>query len=116
VRRQAHRPTLITDAPRSQSDELRSRQTRYVVMMLIRAGFLLLGGILISVGVPLLPLWLSFCVAGMVILPWLAVILANDGPPKEKHRTGYRPPQREESAPAALPAEQRTARVIDHDF
>jgi hypothetical protein len=35
-------------------------------------------GILVMAEVPLLWLWLIFGVAGMAILPWLAVLLAND--------------------------------------
>ncbi len=69
VRRHERRPSLITDAPRNPEEELRGRQIRYVVMMLIRTGCLIVGGILISVQAPWLPLWLSLCAAGMVILP-----------------------------------------------
>ena len=61
-------PTLITDAARSPADQLRSRQIRYVTMMGIRALCLILGGVLISLQVPLLPLWLGLCVLGMVAL------------------------------------------------
>jgi Protein of unknown function (DUF3099) len=79
-----NRPTLITDAARSPAEQLRTRQIRYVTMMSIRAGCLILGAILISVKVPLLPLWLALCAAGMVVLPWMAVIIANDRAPKTK--------------------------------
>jgi hypothetical protein len=77
-------PVLITDAARSQHDELRSRQTRYVIMMATRAGCLVLGAVLISVKAPLLPVWLGLCVLGMIFLPWAAVLLANDRAPKKK--------------------------------
>lgn len=77
-------PVLITDAARSQDAQLRSRQIRYVSMMSVRAGCLILGGILISARVPLLPLWLTLCALGMVLLPWMAVLIANDRPPKTK--------------------------------
>ncbi|MDI6103295.1 DUF3099 domain-containing protein [Actinoplanes sp. NEAU-A12] len=77
-------PVLITDAARSQDAQLRSRQIRYVSMMAVRAGCLILGGILISAQVPLLPLWLALCALGMVLLPWMAVLIANDRPPKSK--------------------------------
>ncbi|WP_370457766.1 DUF3099 domain-containing protein [Actinoplanes sp. OR16] len=75
---------LITDAARSQADQLRSREIRYVTMMGIRALCLILGGVLISLRVPLLGLWLVLCAAGMVFLPWAAVLIANDRPPKTK--------------------------------
>ncbi|WP_430783791.1 DUF3099 domain-containing protein [Actinoplanes sp. G11-F43] len=77
-------PVLITDAARSQDDQLRSRQIRYVTMMSVRAGCLILGGVLISARVPLLPLWLILCALGMVLLPWMAVLIANDRPPKTR--------------------------------
>jgi len=77
-------PVLITDAARSQGDQLRSREIRYVTMMGIRALCLILGGVLISLRVPLLALWLVLCAAGMVFLPWAAVLIANDRPPKSK--------------------------------
>lgn len=115
VKRQAHQPILITDAARSQDDQLRSRQTRYVVMMSIRAVCLVVGAILVGAKVPLLWLWLSLCGVGMVLVPWLAVLLANDRPPKEQHRLSARLSRRRlaESADSrALPAQQPT-RVID---
>jgi hypothetical protein len=113
VRRSERRPSLITDAPRNPEDDLRRRQIRYVVMMLIRTACLVIGGILISVQAPWLPFWLSLCAAGMVILPWLAVILANDGPPKEKHRM-QRPTDRVEPGQTALPAQQ-APHTIDYE-
>ncbi|MEU4156739.1 DUF3099 domain-containing protein [Actinoplanes sp. NPDC026670] len=84
MKKHPERPVLITDAARSQDDQLRSRQIRYVTMMSVRAFCLILGGILISARVPLLPLWLSLCALGMVLLPWMAVLIANDRPPKSK--------------------------------
>ena len=77
-------PVLITDAARSQDDQFRSRQIRYVSMMSIRAACLILGAVLISVRPPWLALWLTLCAAGMVFLPWAAVLIANDRPPKSK--------------------------------
>jgi hypothetical protein len=115
VRRQAHRPVLITDADRSQDDQLRSRQIRYVSMMATRVVFLIIGGILISAQAPLLWLWLSLCAVGMTVLPWLAVLIANDRPVKEKHRLMHRlrPSHTDQTPPRALPAEPTTARTID---
>jgi hypothetical protein len=77
-------PVLITDAARSQDDQYRSRQVRYVTMMALRAACLIAGAILVSVRPPLLGFWLILCAAGMVFLPWAAVLIANDRPAKSK--------------------------------
>jgi hypothetical protein len=116
VKKQPERAVLITDAARSQSDQLRSRQIRYVTMMGLRAACLIAGAILISAEPPLLPLWLALCAAGMVLLPWAAVLIANDRPPRSKA---------ERAASATQPAPQRAldrhdaedlkARTIDAD-
>jgi uncharacterized membrane protein len=115
VKHQAYQPILITDASRSQDDQLNSRQRRYVVMMSIRAGCLIAGAILVGVKAPLLWLWLPFCGLGMILIPWLAVLLANDRPPKEEHRLANRFQQRhrDETPPMSLTAEERPHKVID---
>jgi hypothetical protein len=77
-------PVLITDAARSQDDQFRSRQIRYVTMMGLRAACLILGAVLISVRPPLLGLWLVLCASGMVLLPWAAVLIANDRPARSR--------------------------------
>lgn len=106
---------VITDAPRSPDDELRSRQIRYLIMMSIRAVCLILAAILVSLRVPLLPVWLILCVVAMVLLPWLAVILANDGPPKDQYRLpSRRRHAREEQPPNAI-SPAREPIVIDPD-
>jgi uncharacterized membrane protein len=112
----ANRPILITDASRSQSDQLHSRQVRYVVMMGIRALCLVVGAVLVSVKAPMLWLWLPLCLVGMVLIPWLAVLLANDRPPREEYRLGNRLRHQEppDEAPAlSLAAEERPQRTID---
>jgi hypothetical protein len=99
-------PVLITDAERSPDDQLRSRQIRYITMMSIRAVCLVVAAVLVGSDAPLLWLWVPLCVAGMVLLPWLAVIIANDRPPKEKYRLSNRlrrtPTER---GPRALPTQ-----------
>lgn len=115
MKRQAYEPILITDAPRSQEDQLTSRERRYVVMMGIRMACLIAGAILVGVKAPMLWLWLSLCAVGMVLIPWLAVLLANDRPPKEQHRLAnrFRPRNRDEAPPMSLTSEERPHRVID---
>ena len=115
MKKQPERPVVITDAARSQGDQLRSREIRYVSMMALRAACLITGAVLISVKPPLLPLWLALCAAGMVLLPWMAVLIANDRPAKTKAERAASHHQ-----PAAQPMIEPTAaaekpRVIDAD-
>lgn len=111
-------PVLITDAQVSQEEELKRRERRYIIMMGVRALCLVLGVVLVMLKVPLLVIWLPLCGIAMVLLPWLAVLLANDRPPLEQHRmrrhnrqTGR---QTDDAVPNALPA-QPTGRTIDAD-
>jgi len=105
-------PILITDAKISQEQELRRRERRYILMMLLRAVCLIVAVVLVMLKVPLLVIWLPLCGLGMVLLPWLAVILANDRPPKDKHRLKR---YRSNTAPSnALPSEP-SGRVIDSE-
>ena len=109
------RTVVITDAPESPEKELRRREIRYVTMMLTRAACLIAGAVLVSTKPPLWPLWVFLCVVGMVLLPWLAVILANDRPPKTKAER-LQDAKRHAPEPAALPAPATQERkVIDHD-
>ncbi|MGW5561587.1 DUF3099 domain-containing protein [Micromonospora sp. NPDC003944] len=115
VKRQAYQPILITDASRSQDDQLNSRQRRYVLMMGIRVLCLILGAILVGAKAPLLWLWLPLCGLGMLLIPWLAVLLANDRPPKDQHRLANRfhPRHQDDTPPMSLTAEERPHKVID---
>jgi len=96
------RPVLITDADRSQDDQLRSRTHRYVLMMTVRAVCVVIFAVLVASRPPLLWLWLALCGACAVVIPWLAVILANDRPPKEKYRHFHK---RESRPQRSLPAQ-----------
>ncbi|MFY1633111.1 DUF3099 domain-containing protein [Solwaraspora sp. WMMB335] len=119
MRRTTDRPTVITDAAVSQSDQLRSRQRRYVIMMSIRGGCLVVGAVLVTAEAPLLWLWLPLCAIGMILVPWLAVLLANDRPPKDRHRLIGRSYRRiDDGTPAvtAVPAQAPPpGAVIDVD-
>ncbi len=105
---QQERPTVITNAARSPADQYRSRQIRYVSMMAGRAACLIIGAILVSVRPPLLPLWLILCAIGMVFLPWAAVLIANDRPPKSKEERAADAAAREDVR-LALANERRDA-------
>jgi hypothetical protein len=114
LKRGAPRPVVITDAERSRDDQLRTRQIRYLIMMSIRAVCLIVAAVLVSTHVPLLPLWIGLCVVAMVLLPWLAVILANDRLPRNEHRLLHRQRAAPEDTTRQLsPADE--PRVIDAD-
>ena len=107
---------LITNAARSQDDQFRSRQIRYVSMMAIRALCVIAGAVLVSVHPPLLALWLILCAAGMVFLPWAAVLIANDRPAKTKEERAADALARGPKPQASLPqhsAEQQDYLTID---
>jgi len=108
------RPALITDAAENPEKELRRREIRYVAMMLTRAACLVGGAVLVSTKPPLWPLWVLLCVVGMVLLPWLAVIIANDRPPKSKAERLQDAQKRQPPPPPALPS-VREQKIIDHD-
>lgn len=114
--KRAARPVVITDAQESPDDQLRRREIRYVIMMSFRAVCLIAAAVLVGTHAPLLWLWVPLCVAGMVLVPWLAVILANDRPPKKEHQLAYRLHHNHEEpagAQALPPAEP--PKVIDAD-
>lgn len=96
-------PVLITDAARSQDEQFRSRQVRYVTMMGLRAVCLVAGAILISVHPPLLALWLILCAVAMVALPWCAVLIANDRPARSKAERAAAAAEREHVQPSLSP-------------
>lgn len=68
---------VITEAQASPQQQLHSREKRYVIMMGIRV-LCLIG----AVAVYRISLWLmGVFFVGMVVLPWMAVLIANDRPP-----------------------------------
>jgi hypothetical protein len=112
--RQAHRPILITDAQESLDKQRHSREIRYLSMMSLRALCLILGSALAVLQVPLLWLWLILCGLGMVLLPWMAVLVANDRPVKAEHRWRYHR-RTQTTSPHELPT-QPTGKTIDSEL
>ncbi|HEX9999630.1 MAG TPA: DUF3099 domain-containing protein [Actinoplanes sp.] len=116
MKKQPERPVLITDAARSQADQFRSRQVRYVTMMGMRAVCLIIGAVLVSTRPPWLPFWLILCAAGMVFLPWAAVLIANDRPAKSKaERAAAELATKQQAALARHDAEMVEYLTIDVD-
>lgn len=86
---------LITSAPESHDDEFDRRRTKYAIMMALRAVCVIAAALTYRISIPLA---LSFVVGGM-ILPWCAVIIANDRPAKKRQaQLGHRPDLRSERA------------------
>ncbi len=113
--KRAPRPAVITTAERSPAEERHSREIRYLLMMAVRALCLVAAAVLVTTRPPLMWLWLSLCAVGMVVVPWLAVIIANVGPVKEEHRLTNKFRKVPPTPPAnALPS-AAPPRVIDAD-
>ena len=98
----------ITDAAMSLDEERRIRTIRYIVMMSIRALLVIVCGILVIVDAPYMVVWLPLGVVGMALLPWLAVLLANDRLAQKPGR--FTKPQRK-----AQTLEAHDRRMIDSE-
>jgi len=99
-------PVLITEAEPSQADQHAARKRRYAITMGIRAVSLVLAALTYQYS-----LWLMavFAVLGTV-LPWIAVVMANDRPPRKKLDVNrYRPP----APDRILESGSKPGRVID---
>lgn len=110
MRRRA-RPMVITNAEQSQDDQLHYREVRYLLMMSIRAVCLVAAAVLAAVHAPLLWLWIPICLIGMIAVPWLAVILANDRP--RRRRTSAPPPPHRPADELSAPLAIDPVRIID---
>jgi Flp pilus assembly protein TadB len=94
-RSHADEPVLITTAPEHSDDEYDRRRAKYAIMMTLRAICVIAAAMTYRVSIWLA---LTFVVGGMV-LPWCAVIIANDRPAKKKgDRVTYRHDLRAERA------------------
>ncbi|MGY1804470.1 DUF3099 domain-containing protein [Blastococcus sp. SYSU D00922] len=93
-------PVLITEAEPSLAEQHAFRKKRYAITMGIRIVFIVLAASFYQV----VWLMLIFAVLGTV-LPWIAVVMANDRPPKKKlhvNRYDARPDRVLESRPARV--------------
>ncbi|MGY1601508.1 DUF3099 domain-containing protein [Geodermatophilus sp. SYSU D00815] len=103
-------PVLITDARPSQFDEYAARKKRYVLTMGVRA-LSIVAAAVVYTATQLLWLVLLLAILGTV-LPWIAVVMANDGPPKSKQHVNRYRPERTLETPDLKAIEG--SRVIDH--
>lgn len=109
MRRRRDEPVLITSAATSRPEEIRGRERRYVISMLFRAACFILA-VVVFHG------WLRFvAVAIALITPWIAVIVANGGPARQRTapRVYAGEPPRDAPPRPALSAPRHT--VIDGD-
>jgi len=81
-REAGHHPVLITGAAPSLLDQHDARKRRYVITMAVRAVCLILATVFYQT------LWVMGVFAILaIILPWVAVMVANDRPPKKTSNT-----------------------------
>jgi hypothetical protein len=74
-------PVLITGAASSQEEQLAARKRKYVLMMSCRIPCLVLAGIFHGTW------WLAMAVLAISVpLPWMAVLIANDRPPRKTEK------------------------------
>ncbi|WP_083785896.1 DUF3099 domain-containing protein [Nakamurella multipartita] len=79
--RKAPAAAIITAAEPSYDDQLRSRRTRYSIMMGLRIPCLILAAFFYQTP------WLAITIAALSIpLPWMAVLIANDRPAQKRKR------------------------------
>lgn len=91
----ADEPVLITTAGESSDEEYDRRRKKYAILMSLRAACVIAAACTYRVSIWLA---LAFVVGGMV-LPWCAVIIANDRPARKKAvHTGFQPDLRFERA------------------
>jgi hypothetical protein len=117
---------VITEAEESIPAQLRRREKRYAVMMGLRAVCLVVAVLISASHLPLRMLWVGLCIVGMVVLPWMAVLVANDRLPKKssQFRSHLGHPAPDRALPAAgpvieigadeSPAGPREARIVEH--
>lgn len=98
-------PVLITEAEPSYEEQFAARKRKYMVMMSLRLPCLLLAGLFHETW------WLALgFVALSVPLPWVAVLVANDRPPRKAEKVNrYR-----RQAPAIEPTGAADRRQGEH--
>jgi len=84
-------PVLITEASASLNDQRAERKRKYLTAMGIRVVLYIFAAIFHD------PLWVALLLVGISIpLPWMAVLIANDRPPRKSEKVSrFRPGGRE---------------------
>lgn len=79
-----HRPAQASTARESVGEYRRHREIEYGVMMLLRMLCLVAAVTVVALDVPYAPLWLALSLVGLVALPLVAVVVANDHHPRRR--------------------------------
>ncbi len=96
-------PVLITEAALSLDEQHRARKRKYAIMMSARIPCIILAVVFIDVW------WLAVALLALSIpLPWMAVLIANDRPPRKSEKAN-----RYERERKAVEASGKDYRVID---
>ncbi|QUF06871.1 DUF3099 domain-containing protein [Actinosynnema pretiosum subsp. pretiosum] len=99
-------PVLITEAEPSYEDQLAARKRKYAIMMGSRIPCLLLAMVFYDTW------WLALAFIVLSIpLPWMAVLIANDRPPRKSEKASRHTAQGHDAERRAL--EARPRHVID---
>ena len=94
-------PVLITAAAPSYEEQLAARKRKYAIMMGIRIPCLILAGVFAHIW------WLALGILAISVpLPWIAVLIANDRPPRKAEEVNRFKPE-------AKTLESRSHKVID---
>ncbi len=93
-------PVLITEAEPSLAEQHAFRKKRYAITMGVRIVFIVLAASFYQI------VWLMLIFAFLgTVLPWIAVVMANDRPPKKRehvNRYDARPDRVLESRPTRI--------------
>jgi hypothetical protein len=93
-------PVLITEAEPSMAEQHAARVRRYAITMGVRIVFIVLAATFYKI------VWLMLIFAFLAtVMPWIAVLMANDRPPKKKlhvNRFDARPDRALESRPVRV--------------
>jgi hypothetical protein len=96
-------PVLITEAALSLDEQHKARKRKYAIMMSARIPCIILAMVFIDIW------WLAVALLVLSIpLPWMAVLIANDRPPRKSEKAN-----RYEREHKAIAASGKDHRVID---
>lgn len=89
TKRHDSRPVSISDAQPSFDETQRARKRTYAILMVIHVTGFALAGALAHIW------WLALGIVAVTgLLPWVAVVIANDRPPRSTRRPARRVPRR----------------------